>query len=83
MAGHPARLLETVRAVSLDARVMASEEAGLVRDVRREMDTTQAALAKSRRGDGRATLRAELKALRRELRARFVQRLSPHPLSCR
>jgi ATP-dependent RNA/DNA helicase IGHMBP2 len=44
--GHPARLLETVQHLSLDAKVDASDEAGLVRDIRREMDARCAVTAR-------------------------------------
>ena len=40
--GHPARLLQSVQHLSLDARVDASDEAGLVRDIRKEMDSLYA-----------------------------------------
>ena len=67
--GHPARLLASIQHLSLDARVDASDEAGLVRDIRKEMDTITVQMLAKRR-DARSGLRSELKVLRKELRMR-------------
>jgi ATP-dependent RNA/DNA helicase IGHMBP2 len=76
--GHPARIMEAAQAVSLDALVDASDEAALVRDVRKEMNAISKQLSgkPKRRGagdggaDGKRGLRQEFRALRKELRQR-------------
>ena len=39
--GHPARLLHSIQRYALDAILASSEEAGIVRDVRKEIDQTR------------------------------------------
>eukprot|EP00039_Didymoeca_costata_P015827 m.274218 g.274218 ORF g.274218 m.274218 type:complete len:1007 (-) comp16286_c0_seq6:4357-7377(-) len=67
--GHPARLMDSVKHLSLDARVDASEEAGLVRDIRQEMTAIHSKLQAANSGS-RHALRSEFKELRKELRVR-------------
>ena len=70
--GHPARALASVAATCLDARVAASDAAGLAADARSEARAATAALAKLKRGEGaeRRRLRGEVRALAKEARAR-------------
>lgn len=84
--GHPARIMPgPAQQCSLDALVDASDEAALVRDIRKEMTDITKKLARgqskgSKRGGGgsgggggydkRRELRAEFKGLRKELRRR-------------
>ncbi|KAL2758783.1 hypothetical protein ACRALDRAFT_1080466 [Sodiomyces alcalophilus JCM 7366] len=69
--GHPARLLPSVLAHSLDILTQTSDAGAIVRDVRADMDARLAALRKPRlpRGE-RRTMYADLRELRREYRDR-------------
>ncbi|ROT35267.1 hypothetical protein SODALDRAFT_337327 [Sodiomyces alkalinus F11] len=69
--GHPARLLPSVLAHSLDILTQTSDAGAIVRDVRADMDARYAALRKPRlpRAERRTTY-ADLRALRREYRDR-------------
>jgi DNA polymerase alpha-associated DNA helicase A len=68
--GHPARLLPSVLAHSLDELTQTSEAAEIVRDVRKEMDTKQASIRKTRTGRERRAIYDDLKELRKEYRER-------------
>lgn len=70
--GHPARLLPSVLATCLDARVAASDAAGLAADARAEAKKLNAKLAKLGRKDYdvRRRIRGELRSLTKEARAR-------------
>ncbi|PYH41278.1 P-loop containing nucleoside triphosphate hydrolase protein, partial [Aspergillus saccharolyticus JOP 1030-1] len=68
--GHPARLLPAVLDHSLEVLTQTSEAAGIVRDVRREMDQKQASIRKTRTGRERRAIYDDLKELRREYRER-------------
>jgi DNA polymerase alpha-associated DNA helicase A len=68
--GHPARLLPSVLNHSLEVLTRTSEAAGIVRDVRREMDEKQAGVRKARNGRERRGIYAEMKVLRKEYRER-------------
>ncbi|KAH6690386.1 P-loop containing nucleoside triphosphate hydrolase protein [Plectosphaerella plurivora] len=68
--GHPARLLPSVLAHSLDVLTQTSNAGAIVRDVRAEMDAKQASIRKARNGRERRAIYAELKTLRREYRER-------------
>jgi DNA polymerase alpha-associated DNA helicase A len=68
--GHPARLLPSVLNHSLDVLTQSSEAAAIVRDVRKEMDGKQASIRKTRSGKERRAIYGDLKALRKEYRAR-------------
>ncbi|KAM0332426.1 hypothetical protein ACHAQA_002707 [Verticillium albo-atrum] len=68
--GHPARLLPSVLAHSLDVLTHTSSAGAIVQDVRAEMDAKQASLKKARNGRDRRAIYADLKALRREYRER-------------
>lgn len=68
--GHPARLLPSVLAHSLDVLTQTSDAAGIVRDVRADMDARQASLRKARGGPERRAVYADLRELRREYRER-------------
>ncbi|TKA83311.1 hypothetical protein B0A55_00597 [Friedmanniomyces simplex] len=68
--GHPARLLPAVLSHSLDVLSKTSEAAGIVGDVRAEMDGKQASIRKTRNGRERRMIYGELRELRREYRQR-------------
>lgn len=68
--GHPARLLPSVLAHSLDVLTQTSDAGAIVRDVRAEMDAKQASIRKTRNGRERRAIYTELKTLRREYRVR-------------
>ena len=70
--GHAARLLPSVLACSLEARVAAADDSALAADCRREMKAASARLLKLGRKDyaERKALRGELKVLARERRER-------------
>ena len=68
--GHPARLLPSVLAHSLDVLTRTSEAAGIVRDVAKEMDTKQASIKKTKSGRERREIYSELKELRKEYQER-------------
>lgn len=68
--GHPARLLPSVLHHSLDVITKTSDAAGLVRDIRHEMDQKQASISKTRNGRERRVIYGELKDLRKEYRVR-------------
>ncbi|WYZ34744.1 hypothetical protein EsH8_I_001020 [Colletotrichum jinshuiense] len=68
--GHPARLLPSVIAHSLDVLTQTSEAGAIVKDVRAEMDAKQASIKKTRNGRERRQIYGELKELRKEYRER-------------
>ncbi|ETI20183.1 hypothetical protein G647_08217 [Cladophialophora carrionii CBS 160.54] len=68
--GHPARLLPSVLSHSLEVLTRTSEAAGIVSDVRKEMDEKQASIRKTRNGRERRGIYADLKVLRKEYRER-------------
>jgi DNA polymerase alpha-associated DNA helicase A len=68
--GHPARLLPSVLNHSLDVLTQTSDAAGIVRDVRKEMDTKQASIRKTKSGKERRAIYGDLKELRKEFRER-------------
>lgn len=68
--GHPARLLPSVMQHSLDVLTRTSDAAGLVQDIRGEMDAKQASIRKTRNGRERRAIYGELKELRQEYRER-------------
>jgi len=68
--GHPARLLPSVLNHSLEVLTRTSEAAGIVQDVRREMDEKTASIRKTRSGRERRAIYADLKGLRKEFRER-------------
>ncbi|PNH50546.1 hypothetical protein VD0003_g6641 [Verticillium dahliae] len=68
--GHPARLLPSVLAHSLDVLTHTSSAGAIVQDVRAEMDAKQASLKKARTGRDRRAIYADLKDLRKEYRER-------------
>ena len=68
--GHPARLLPSVLNHSLDVLTRTSEAAGIVRDVRKEMDEKQASIRKTKSGKERKQIYADLRELRKEYRER-------------
>jgi ATP-dependent RNA/DNA helicase IGHMBP2 len=70
--GHPARLLPSVLACSLDARVGEHDQAGLAADCARDMRKATARLLKlgPRERAARRELRAEVRVLAKEQRAR-------------
>lgn len=68
--GHPARLLPSVLAHSLDVLTNSSDSGTIVQDVRNDMDKKQAEIRKARNGRERRAIYSELKELRREYRDR-------------
>ncbi|KAL9101582.1 MAG: hypothetical protein Q9163_003182 [Psora crenata] len=74
--GHPARLLPSVLNYSLDVLTQTSEAAGIVKDVRREMDAKQAKIKKTRNGRERKAIYGDIKELRKEYRQREMQCVS-------
>ncbi|CAD6574031.1 MAG: hypothetical protein ASARMPREDX12_006360 [Alectoria sarmentosa] len=71
--GHPARLLPSVLNHSLDVLTQTSEAAGIVKDVRKEMDAKQASIKKTRSGRERKAIYDDMKGLRKEYREREKQ----------
>ena len=68
--GHPARLLPSVLNHSLEVLTKTSEAAAIVQDVRKEMDSKQASIRKTRNGRERRAIYGDLKELRKEFRER-------------
>ncbi|KFY33378.1 hypothetical protein V495_08315, partial [Pseudogymnoascus sp. VKM F-4514 (FW-929)] len=68
--GHPARLLPSVLNHSLDILTQTSDAAAIVRDVRKEMDSKQASIRKTKSGKERRGIYGELRELRKEFRER-------------
>ena len=68
--GHPARLLPSVLEHSLEVLTHTSEAAGIVKDVRAEIDQKQASIRKTRTGRERRAIYDDLKDLRKEYRER-------------
>jgi DNA polymerase alpha-associated DNA helicase A len=68
--GHPARLLPSVLSHSLDVLTRTSDAAEIVQDVRKEMDSKQASIRKTRNGRERRAIYGDLKELRKEYRER-------------
>ncbi|KAF2239287.1 DNA helicase [Viridothelium virens] len=68
--GHPARLLPSVLAHSLDVLTRTSEAAAIVRDVAKEMDAKQASIKKTKSGRERREIYSVLRELRKEYRER-------------
>ncbi|KAB8299290.1 hypothetical protein EYC80_001367 [Monilinia laxa] len=67
---HPARLLPSVVNHSLDVLTQTSEAAAIVQDVRKEMDSKQASIKKTKSGRERKAIYGDLKELRKEFRER-------------
>lgn len=68
--GHPARLLPSVLEHSLEVLTHTSDAAGIVKDVRQEIDQKVASIRKTRTGRERRGIYDDLKELRREFRER-------------
>ncbi|DAA77514.1 TPA_exp: hypothetical protein A8136_6060 [Trichophyton benhamiae CBS 112371] len=68
--GHPARLLSSVLDHSLEVLSQTSEAAAIVKDVRKEIDSKQASIRKTRNGRERRAIYGDLKELRKEFRER-------------
>lgn len=68
--GHPARLLPSVLNHSLDVLTQTSDAAEIVRDVRKEMDSKQASIRKTKSGRERRQIYGDLRELRKEYRER-------------
>lgn len=68
--GHPARLLPSVVNHSLDVLTQTSDAAAIVKDVRKEMDTKQASIRKTKSGKERKAIYGDLRELRKEFRER-------------
>ncbi|KAH8676671.1 DNA helicase-like protein [Tricladium varicosporioides] len=68
--GHPARLLPSVLSHSLDVLTQTSDAAAIVKDVRKEMDSKQASIKKTKSGRERKAIYGDLRELRKEFRER-------------
>ncbi|XP_036391211.1 DNA-binding protein SMUBP-2 [Megalops cyprinoides] len=68
--GHPARLLESIQKHSLDAVLAHSDNANIIADIYKDIDRAIVKMKKVHDKGDRSHLRAEVKELRRELRAR-------------
>lgn len=68
--GHPARLLPSVVNHSLDVLTQTSDAAAIVKDVRKEMDSKQASIKKTKSGRERKAIYNDLRELRKEFRVR-------------
>jgi DNA polymerase alpha-associated DNA helicase A len=68
--GHPARLLPSVLEHSLEVLTQTSDAAGIVKDIRKEIDEKQASIRKTRSGRERRGIYDDLKQLRKEFRER-------------
>ncbi|EQL32015.1 hypothetical protein BDFG_05737 [Blastomyces dermatitidis ATCC 26199] len=68
--GHPARLLSTVLDHSLEVLIQTSDAAAIVKDVRKDIETKQASIRKTRSGRERREIYRDLKELRKEFRER-------------
>ncbi len=68
--GHPARLLPSVLNHSLEVLTRTSDAAGIVNDVRKEMDEKQASIRKTRNARERRSIYSDIKLLRKEYRER-------------
>lgn len=71
--GHPARLLPSVLNHSLDVLTQTSEAAAILKDIRKEMDSKQAGIKKTRNGRERRAIYGEIKEIRKEYRIRENQ----------
>ncbi|KAJ3372923.1 hypothetical protein GGF31_001460 [Allomyces arbusculus] len=68
--GHPARVLPSVLAHSLDVRVRTCDEGQLVTDIIKEMDTKLASVTKTRNRQERRAIYQDVRELRKEMRLR-------------
>jgi DNA polymerase alpha-associated DNA helicase A len=68
--GHPARLLPSVLNHSLDVLTQTSDAAEIVKDVRKEMDSKQTSIRKTKSGKERRLIYGDLRELRKEYRER-------------
>ena len=68
--GHPARLLPSVVQHSLDYLTQNSDASAIVKDVRKEMDSKQASIKKTKSGRERKAIYGDIKELRKEFRER-------------
>ncbi|KAM8816062.1 DNA-binding protein SMUBP-2 [Rhynchonycteris naso] len=68
--GHPARLLESTQPHSLDAVLARSDGAGIVADIRKDIDQVLVKMKKSQDKGEKSNFQNEIKLLRRELRER-------------
>ncbi|KAJ2813441.1 hypothetical protein H4S07_000680, partial [Coemansia furcata] len=68
--GHPARILPTAVAHSLDSQTKYSDAGELVRDIRKELDDTLAKIPKCKRSAERRALYDQVRELRKEYRVR-------------
>ncbi|CAG5120566.1 unnamed protein product, partial [Candidula unifasciata] len=70
--GHPARLLSHLQKYSLDAMLLGSDEASIVKDVKTDLQNVLTKLKKAKGYGERQSLRQELKTLRTESTKREV-----------
>eukprot|EP00057_Strongylocentrotus_purpuratus_P007910 XP_011662384.1 PREDICTED: DNA-binding protein SMUBP-2 [Strongylocentrotus purpuratus] len=68
--GHPARLLPSIQRFALDAILASSDGASIVRDIRRDLDTTLSQIRKTKDKDEKHRLKDEMKYLRKDLKSR-------------
>jgi DNA polymerase alpha-associated DNA helicase A len=68
--GHPARLLPSVLAHSLDVLTRSSDQGALLRDARDDVDKALSKISKTRSGRERKEIYNQVKELRKEVRTR-------------
>ena len=68
--GHPARLLPSVLAHSLDSLTRSSDQGALLRDARDDVDKALSKISKTRSGKERKEIYNQVKELRKEVRTR-------------
>nr|XP_040017952.1 DNA-binding protein SMUBP-2 isoform X4 [Gasterosteus aculeatus aculeatus] len=68
--GHPARLLESIQKHSLDAILAQSDNAGIIADIRKDIDKAFIGMKKMREKGERVNFKREIGELRKELKSR-------------
>ncbi|KAM6937427.1 DNA-binding protein SMUBP-2 [Xenentodon cancila] len=68
--GHPARLLESIQKHSLDAILAQSDNAGIIADIRKDIDKAFTGRKKMQEKGDRVNLKREIGELRKELKNR-------------
>uniref|UniRef100_A0A672G9Y0 DNA-binding protein SMUBP-2 n=1 Tax=Salarias fasciatus TaxID=181472 RepID=A0A672G9Y0_SALFA len=74
--GHPARLLESIQKHSLDAILAQSDNAGIIADIRKDIDKAFTGMKKGHAKGERGNLKRELGELRKELKTREATAIS-------
>ncbi|KAG7464269.1 DNA-binding protein SMUBP-2 [Solea senegalensis] len=68
--GHPARLLDSIKKHSLDAILAQSDNANIITDIRKDIDTAFMGMKKKQEKGERVNFRREIAELRKELKTR-------------